>query len=128
MCLDSACKTYKKPLREKRIGYKIKDCEHYNPEDYRYQNSDSVDELELDNNGKEYEPGFHIICSKKAALKLAKSDPSNLVVFEVEYNDIIAEGYENCDNICEYSSGRCKCDIARKMKVLKIVYQGITHI
>lgn len=128
MCLDSAVKTYKKPLKEKRIGYKVKDLFNYNNEDYKYRNSDSYDCKEHDSNGKEYEPGFHILISKKAAIKLARKINEDYnkyswhvtyCIYKVEYNDIVAEGYETCDNIVKYVPGRCKCDVARRMKILE---------
>ena len=128
MCLDSAVRVYDKPLREKRIGYKIKSCREYNSKDYKYQNSRSAGEIEADNKGKEYEPGFHILTSRKTAAKLTRILNKQLeqyswadlyCVFKVEYNDIVAEGYETCDNIVDCTSGRCRCDVARRMKVLE---------
>lgn len=128
MCLDSAVIVYDKPLREKRVGYKVKPLDIYDSIDYKYRNSGSTIKTETDNNGKGYEPGFHILISRKAATKLARainklmsrySWGSRYCIFKVEYNDTVAEGYEMCNNIVDSVPGRCRCDVARRMKVLK---------
>ena len=125
MCLNRVVKTNKVPSKEMRIGYKYQENGTYtlpsSTKGFSWQSSKTSKKTEQDNMGVDYEPGFHILTNKAQVMKLAKYERCG-EVYEVMYTDIVHEGYEKVRNIFGYNntnSEELKCDIARKMVVLR---------
>lgn len=141
MCLNKVHWTdSEKPDTKLRTGYKIFRlnkrgkvsfaCQERKLELREWMNSNSKGKSISHRNpfGVPYEPGFHILTSKKAAMKLTRAKNNGLypgvpeyVCYEVEYTDTVAKGNETEQNICWTLKNKrtTGCHIARRMRVLR---------
>lgn len=129
MCLETIEKRYPKKDKTEGFGYKVI-CiypnskrftfPHFCSYTYRHYNKwirRKISKLFTDNNGEEYDSGFHIFMNKQDAILYAYDNASR--VRKVEYKGIICEGTQFV--YCNGWNMPKPCLVVKQIKVLSTI-------